>query len=307
MSFPLRSLAFESSEVRDGAAPPVGTAVLKIVQLHVIGIGKATGGAAPPPATRTLGKDKNRSKPVRGTHRLAVIQDSLGLVGAIGVAAPALAVAAVRRGLDALEDGGGGAGALSAPARCSAHAHASAARSRPPRGAPRARAAPSPAATRGAADPRRSVPRPAGTAPLKAASAAAVGDRPALAGEPEERPAASPPLPRGEAEGLAPSVLQQHVSPCRTTLPVTCSAVLLPAAGRGASTAVPGGEGFPSSGRQNLPDAPGQGARPATARLAGSRSEVPVEPRRADGVKSAPPSQGGERGRQPPARAAPPR
>lgn len=52
--------AFEALyELGYGAAPPTGTAVLKIVQLHVMGIGKLAGGAAPPPEARTLGRDKN--------------------------------------------------------------------------------------------------------------------------------------------------------------------------------------------------------------------------------------------------------
>lgn len=47
------------------AAPPTGTAVLKIVQLHVMGIGKAAGGAAPPPATRALGEGRSAGKAPR--------------------------------------------------------------------------------------------------------------------------------------------------------------------------------------------------------------------------------------------------
>lgn len=72
-----------------------------------------------------------------------------------------------------------------------------------------------------------------GAALVTAANAAGVGDSLAPAGEPGERPAASPSLPRGEAEGLAPFLLQQHVSPCGTAPPVACFAVLLPAASGG--------------------------------------------------------------------------
>lgn len=129
--------AWEPPRAEVQGSTPAGTAGLKTVQLHVMGIVKAPGGAAPLPAPGELGKGKNYGKPACGTHHLTVVHGSLGLVGAIGAAAPAFVVAAVRRGPAALEDGGGGAGALPAPARCSAHAYASAARSRP-----RARAAP---------------------------------------------------------------------------------------------------------------------------------------------------------------------
>lgn len=198
-----------------------------------MGMVKVAGGAAPLPAPGELGKGKNYSKPARGTHHLTVVQGSLGLVGAIGAAAAAVAVAAVRRGPAALEDGGGGAGALPAPARCSAHAHASAARSRPRvRAAPSPPPPPPPPRARVRARAARRLGR-AGAAPLTAASAAAVGDSLAPAGEPGERPAASPPLPRGEAEGLVPALLQQHVSPRGTAPPAACSAVLLRPAGGG--------------------------------------------------------------------------
>lgn len=190
---------------------------------------------------QTTKKREMKASPICGTHHLAVIQGSLGLVGALGAAAPPFTVAAVRGGFAAREDGGGGgAGALPAPARCRAHAHASAARSRRPRGAPPARAAPSrppPPPPLPAPHRRRRPEEGYGSAPLvaygPAGTAPLTGESLAPAGEPGERPAASPPLRRGEAEGLAPSLLQQHVSPRGTAPPVACSAVLLPAAGGG--------------------------------------------------------------------------
>lgn len=61
------------------------------------------------------------------THHLAVVQGSLGFVGALGAAAPALPISALQRGLADLEDRGAGgpAGALFAPIRCRTHAYTS--------------------------------------------------------------------------------------------------------------------------------------------------------------------------------------
>lgn len=61
------------------------------------------------------------------THHLAVVQGSLGFVGAFGAAAPALPIPALQRRLADLEDRGAGgpAGALFAPIRCRTHAYTS--------------------------------------------------------------------------------------------------------------------------------------------------------------------------------------
>lgn len=61
------------------------------------------------------------------THHLAVVQGSLGFVGAFGATAPALPISALQRRLADLEDRGAGgpAGALFAPIRCRTHAYTS--------------------------------------------------------------------------------------------------------------------------------------------------------------------------------------
>lgn len=113
------------------------TAVLKIVQLHVIGIDKARGESerrteerpllpappAPPPKERQWGARTGGA--VAGvTHHLAVVQGSLGLAGALRGAASALSgVPAVQRRLADLEDGARGPGALFAPIRCRTHSY----------------------------------------------------------------------------------------------------------------------------------------------------------------------------------------
>lgn len=61
------------------------------------------------------------------TYHLAVVQGSLGFVGALGAAAPAFPLPALQLGLADLKDrgAGGSAGALFAPIRCRTHAYTS--------------------------------------------------------------------------------------------------------------------------------------------------------------------------------------
>lgn len=76
--------------------------------------------------TTPLGEKRGKKGAVF-THHLAVVQGSLGFVGAFGAAAPALPIPALQRRLADLEDRGAGrpAGALFAPIRCRTHAYTS--------------------------------------------------------------------------------------------------------------------------------------------------------------------------------------
>lgn len=80
-----------------------------------------------PPPPREKRKKKGGGKGAVFTHHLAVVQGSLGFVGAFGAAAPALPIPALQRRLADLEDRGAGgpAGALFAPIRCRTHAYTS--------------------------------------------------------------------------------------------------------------------------------------------------------------------------------------
>lgn len=72
-------------------------------------------------------KKKKKEKGAVFTHHLAVVQGSLGFLGAFGAAAPALPIPALQRRLADLEDRGAGGptGALFAPIRCRTHAYTS--------------------------------------------------------------------------------------------------------------------------------------------------------------------------------------
>lgn len=91
-----------------------GTADLKIVHVHVIGmeemrvaewlaLRRTINGHDSP--TSPKGKEKKeKNRDVFSTYHLAIVQGSLAFVGALGAAAPALPVPALQRGLADLED-----------------------------------------------------------------------------------------------------------------------------------------------------------------------------------------------------------
>lgn len=116
---PQDSLRGTSWRVHDDQVSPRiwGTADLKIVHVHVIGmeemrvaewlaLRRTMNGHDSP--TSPKGKEKKKKKGKKGdafsTYHLAVVQGSLAFVGALGAAAPALPVPALQRGLADLED-----------------------------------------------------------------------------------------------------------------------------------------------------------------------------------------------------------
>lgn len=114
------------------------TAVLKIVQLHVIGIDERTRKSEreresersgpyrkQPKCVEKPGGGGEKREQLRFTHHLAVIQGSLGLVGALRGAASAFTVPGVQRRLTDLEDRARGPRALFAPIRCRTHSYTS--------------------------------------------------------------------------------------------------------------------------------------------------------------------------------------
>lgn len=109
------------------------TADLKIVHVHTIGMEELRAGewlALRPTInihdSPTSSPEKKKKSAVF-TYHLAVVQGSLGFVGALGAAAPAFPLPALQLGLADLKDRGAGgpAGALFAPIRCRTHAYTS--------------------------------------------------------------------------------------------------------------------------------------------------------------------------------------